>query len=199
MDIKTLLGHGKTFTGAIIMIALGVLGWLGWLPAGVHIDTPPAQMVSMGLVALGLGYKLQQLINLLSTVGLGSIAGQIVAQAGTPAPDASKTQAHWLVSMVAIPISLAVAIAGCSQTQLASYTSAANATLAVVKQVGTDLVRFDCSNAGLIYVIAQDANATARVKAALAKNAAIAKDACPAILGSAAVVVQTGAVVQPAS
>ena len=93
----------------------------------------------------------------------------------------------------------ALALAGCSTAQLAAWTGAANATLAVVKQVGTDIVQFDCANADLIYVIAKDANASARVQATLSKNAQIAHDACPAMLGTAAVVVQTGAVVAPAT
>jgi maleate cis-trans isomerase len=93
----------------------------------------------------------------------------------------------------------ALALSACTSAQLAQWTSAATATAAVIKQIGSDIVAFDCANADLIYVIAQDANAGARVKATLAKNAQIAKDACPLINNSAAIVVQTGAVVSPAS
>lgn len=73
-------------------------------------------------------------------------------------------------------------------------TNVATAT-AAVKAVGQDIVTFDCSNAALIYVIAKDANAQVRVQAALAKNAQIAKDACPALGVTPSVVVQTGTVV----
>jgi hypothetical protein len=90
------------------------------------------------------------------------------------------------------PFILAVALGGCD---LSGYTAAVTATTTLVKQVGVDIVTFDCANADLIYVIAKDANASARVQATLAKNAQIAKDACPAITGNPPVVVQTGAVI----
>lgn len=100
---------------------------------------------------------------------------------------------------LAILVFAPLTLAGCTAAQIASYTGAANATLAVVKQIGVDVVTFDCANAGLIYVIAKDANASARVQATLAKNAQIAKDACPAMLGNASVVVQAGSVTTPVS
>ena len=94
-------------------------------------------------------------------------------------------------------IAAASLLAGCSASQLTQYTSAAVATTAVLKQIGTDIVTFDCANADLIYVIAKDAGASSRVQTALAKNDQIAKDACPAITGTPSIVVQTGAVVTP--
>lgn len=83
-------------------------------------------------------------------------------------------------------------VAACSPSQLTSYTAALNATGNVLKQVGADLVAIDCQSANLISVVAKDANAAARVQAALAKNAQIAKDACPALTGAPAVQVVAG-------
>jgi hypothetical protein len=94
------------------------------------------------------------------------------------------------LAFLAIP----VALGGC-QTTLSQYTAAVTATTALAKQVGQDIVTFDCANASLIYVIAKDANASARVQATLSKNAQIAKDACPSLTGSPAIVVQTGTIV----
>jgi hypothetical protein len=91
---------------------------------------------------------------------------------------------------------LPAVLGGCvTSAQLSSYTSAVNATTTLFKQVGQDIVTFDCANANLIYVIAKDANASARVQATLAKNAQIAKDACPLLTGNPAIVVQTGTVI----
>lgn len=84
------------------------------------------------------------------------------------------------------------AMAGCSTSQLASYSSAASATAGVLKQIGGDLVRFDCQYGDLIRVIASDAGAARRVQASLDRNAAIVRDACPAINGAAAVAVVAG-------
>ena len=95
---------------------------------------------------------------------------------------------------IALASTACLALAGCD---LSGYTAAVTATTTFVKAVGTDIVTFDCGNASLIYVIAKDANASARVQATLSKNAQIAKDACPALTGNPAVVVQTGALVTP--
>ena len=84
------------------------------------------------------------------------------------------------------------ALAGCSGTQLTQYTQALTATGNVLKQIGTDIVAIDCASAALISVVAKDANAAARVQATLAKNAQIARDACPALTGSPAVQVVVG-------
>jgi len=68
-----------------------------------------------------------------------------------------------------------------------------------LKQIGTDIVAFDCANASLIYVIAQDAGASARVQSVLAKNQQIAYDACPLLDGNPSIVVTTGKVVPAAT
>ena len=84
------------------------------------------------------------------------------------------------------------AVAGCSQTQLSTYTAAATATSTVLKQIGGDVVSFDCRYGALIQAVAQDANAAARVQAALAHNAKLTKDACPAAPSTAVVNVVAG-------
>lgn len=100
-------------------------------------------------------------------------------------------------------IAALAALAGCATNPDGSInwnqtnTNVATVTTAA-KAIGQDIVQFDCSNAGLIYVTAKDANAQARVQAALAKNAQIAKDACPSLTGNASVVVQTGTVLPAA-
>jgi hypothetical protein len=84
-------------------------------------------------------------------------------------------------------------LGGCLSTaQVQSYTAAVQATGALIKQIGTDVVVFDCANAALIQIIAKDVNAAARVQATLAKNAKLATDACPALTGSPAIAVVSG-------
>jgi len=94
---------------------------------------------------------------------------------------------------------IAASLAACSTASLQKYTAAANATASVLKQIGSDIVAFDCANASLIYVIAQDAGASARVQGVLAKNQQIAYDACPLLSGSPSIVVTTGKVVPAAT
>ncbi len=89
-----------------------------------------------------------------------------------------------------------LSLAGCTQAQLDRYTGAALATASVLKTIGKDIVAFDCANADLIYVIAKDAGAKGRVVDALDRNRSIAADACPALTGSPAIVVQVGSVVK---
>ena len=89
-------------------------------------------------------------------------------------------------------LGLVATLAGCSGTQLTQYTQALTATGNVLKQIGTDIVAIDCASAALISVVAKDANAAARVQATLAKNAQIARDACPVLTGSPAVQVVVG-------
>ncbi len=88
---------------------------------------------------------------------------------------------------------LAGSLGACSQTQLTSYTVALTATGNVLKQIGQDVVAIDCASASLVQVIAKDAGAAARVQASLARNAAIARDACPSLTGAPAVQVIAGA------
>ena len=89
-------------------------------------------------------------------------------------------------------LGLAAALTGCSTSQLTLYGQDLVATGAILKQIGTDVVAIDCASAALISVVAKDANAAARVQATLAKNAQIARDACPALTGSPAVQVVAG-------
>lgn len=62
--LKTLVGGGKTFTGAMLLIGAGVAKWAGVLPEGLDITITPTEAISAGLMALGLGAKLQRLIGL---------------------------------------------------------------------------------------------------------------------------------------
>ena len=62
----------------------------------------------------------------------------------------------------------------------------------LAKQIGTDAVQIWCASSGIIYVIANDINAKARVTVNLGKNAAAAKDACP-MIQSGTVAVATAA------
>jgi hypothetical protein len=101
-----------------------------------------------------------------------------------------------MFNRLSILAALSIALGGCD---LSGYTAAVNATATLAKQVGADIVTFNCANADLIYVIAKDANASARVQATLAKNSQIAKDACPALTGNASIIVQTGSVVPVAA
>jgi maleate cis-trans isomerase len=94
---------------------------------------------------------------------------------------------------------VASSLAACSTVSIQKYTEAANATASVLRQIGADIVAFDCANASLIYVIAQDAGASSRVQSALAKNQQIAYDACPLLSGNPAIVVTTGKVVPAAT
>lgn len=98
----------------------------------------------------------------------------------------------------------ALSLVGCARNQDGSinwtqttqnYVAGANATAGVLKQIGNDIVTFDCANADLLYVIAKDAGAASRVQSALGKNAQIAKDTCPAMDRTAKIVVQSGTVV----
>jgi antitoxin component HigA of HigAB toxin-antitoxin module len=92
-------------------------------------------------------------------------------------------------------LAASLSLTGCSAAQLAQYTGAAVATASVLKQIGQDIVTFDCANADLIYVIAKDAGASSRVQNVLAANRQIAIDACPALNATAKIIVQTGATV----
>jgi len=116
---------------------------------------------------------------------------QATARTTTVLPPGAGPGATSAVALLcALP--LVGAIAGCSQTQLASYTKAAQATSGVLLQVGGDLARFDCQYGALIQVVAQDVNAARRVQAALQKNASLIHDACPALTGTPAVSVVAG-------
>ncbi len=75
--------------------------------------------------------------------------------------------------------------------------------LTVAATIGKDAVIIDCNDANLFYVLANDVNASTRVKNALAINSKVVTDACPLALaalnaGTGKIVVQTGSVV-PAS
>jgi len=65
MNLSTIIGGGKTFGGGALLILGGGLAYFGALPASVHFDLPPVEAISAGLIAIGLGAKLQKLIGLL--------------------------------------------------------------------------------------------------------------------------------------
>jgi len=67
MNLATIIGNGKTFAGAGILISAGILNYFGALPPSLHIDLSPASAVATGLISLGLGAKLQTLIGLLQS------------------------------------------------------------------------------------------------------------------------------------
>lgn len=137
----------------------------------------------MALVAL----PLNVIIHAFSSSAPGPLAPP---DAGTP-PSPPKVNAHYGATLAAL--ALALALGGCLTTaQVQSYTAAVQATGVLLKQIGRDVVVFDCQNAALIEVIAKDVNAAARVQATLAKNAQLAADVCPAIAGTAAVKVVAG-------
>ncbi len=105
-------------------------------------------------------------------------------------PGAGPGSAPVLALLCALP--LFGAMAGCSQTQLASLESAAGATTSALTRIGDDIVRFDCQYGGLIQVVAQDVGAAGRVRAALQRNASVLNDVCPALAGPPAVSVVAG-------
>ncbi|MFT4098156.1 MAG: hypothetical protein QM651_13640 [Rhodoblastus sp.] len=66
MNFSTIIGKGKTFSGAILLIAAAGANALGILPSSMHVDISFTQAVAEGLIAVGLGSKLQLLIGLLN-------------------------------------------------------------------------------------------------------------------------------------
>jgi len=65
MNMSTIIGRGKTFTGALLLAAAAIANQFGMLPAGLHVDVSAPQGIAEALIAVGLGSKLQMLINLL--------------------------------------------------------------------------------------------------------------------------------------
>lgn len=64
--MTTIIGNGKTFLGALLLVLAAALNSFGALPAGVHVDVSLPTALSTALIAIGLGAKLQTLIGLLS-------------------------------------------------------------------------------------------------------------------------------------
>jgi hypothetical protein len=64
MNWSLIIGNGKTFTGALLLIVSGLVSFLGWLPPQLHLDVSPLTAVSFGLTAIGLGAKLQAILQL---------------------------------------------------------------------------------------------------------------------------------------
>jgi len=97
-------------------------------------------------------------------------------------------------------ICLMLSLTGCSAAQMTKLETFGSNAATVIKTVGTDIVQFDCSNAALISVIATDVNANKKVQKALANNAQIAYDACPALAtGTPVAVTSTTVVSAPAA
>ncbi len=138
---------------------------------------------------------IDSIVNGLAMLGaLGAILFRYQATARTTSilpTDAGPGAGKALAVACALP--LIGALAACTSAQLANYTNAANATAGVLKQIGTDVARIDCQYGDLIRVVANDIGAAQRVRAVLAKNSSLIKDACPAITGSPAVTVVAGA------
>jgi len=138
--------------------------------------------------------SLDQVMNVAAALGAaGAILFRYFATARTSSilpPDAGAGPGKALAVLSALPA--LGAMGGCSQTQLTGYANAATATASVLKQVGGDLVRFDCQYGDLIRVVAADVSAARRVQAALAHNSQLIRDACPALAGTPAVAVAPG-------
>ena len=130
-------------------------------------------------------------VGVLGAVGAIVFRYSATARTTTILPPKSGPGAGEALALIAALPALG-ALGACSGTQLTSYSQALVATGGVLKQVGQDVVAVDCGAAALISVVAMDVNAAARVQAALAKNAQIARDACPALTGSPAVQVVAG-------
>jgi hypothetical protein len=94
---------------------------------------------------------------------------------------------------VALVVSSTLVQASCNDPSWSKYTEVVKATTALLKQVGTDLVRIDCQYAGVISIVAKNQEASARVQKILAKNAQLALDACPYIFAPR-IQITTGAV-----
>jgi hypothetical protein len=62
MNWSIIVGNGKTFSAGILLIAAGVLSWLGLLPPQLHLDVSPLTAVASGVGAIGLGAKLQAIL-----------------------------------------------------------------------------------------------------------------------------------------
>ena len=103
--------------------------------------------------------------------------------------------------MKTLAIGLALlALTGCSAAQMTKLEAFVSNAATVIKTVGNDIVQFDCSNAEIISVIAADADANKKVQKALANNAQIAYDACPALAtGTPVAVTSTTVVSAPAA
>lgn len=77
-------------------------------------------------------------------------------------------------------LALAASLAGCANLT-AQQQANLQLQLQVAKQIGSDAVQIWCAASGVIYVVANDIDAKARVTVALGKNAKAAADACPMI------------------
>ncbi len=68
MNWSHIIGNGKTFTGASILIVSGALSLFGWLPPTLHLDMSPLTAIATGLATIGIGAKLQAIIALAQKV-----------------------------------------------------------------------------------------------------------------------------------
>ena len=75
---------------------------------------------------------------------------------------------------------MGLGMAGCANLT-ATQQANLQLELQVAQTIGSDAVKIWCASSGIIYVVAQDINAKARVSVALGKNAKAATDACPLI------------------
>ena len=82
--------------------------------------------------------------------------------------------------VLALTAAFGLALSGCATLTPAQQENL-QLELALAKQIGADAVSVWCATSGIIYVIANDINAKARVTVALSKNAQAATDACPMI------------------
>lgn len=69
MNLGTIIGNGKTFAGALLLIIAAGLNSLGMLPSALHVDMSFTTALAQGLIAIGLSSKLQWLIELLQKKG----------------------------------------------------------------------------------------------------------------------------------
>lgn len=86
---------------------------------------------------------------------------------------------------------IAASLAGCANLTPQQQANL-QLQLQIAKQIGSDAVQIWCATSGVIYVIANDIDAKARVSVALGKNAKAAADACP-MLTNPTVTVMTSA------
>ena len=93
---------------------------------------------------------------------------------------------------IALICAAALALSGCATLTPAQQENL-QLELALAKQIGADAVSIWCATSGIIYVIANDINAKARVTVALGKNSQAATDACPMIAKVTGISVATAA------
>lgn len=91
---------------------------------------------------------------------------------------------------IALASSFALALGGCANLTPVQQANL-QLELQLAKTIGTDAVEIWCATSGIIYVIANDVNAKARVSVALGKSAKAATDACPLIANVTGIKVAT--------